>query len=60
MFSFFDGEVTREQAVSLIKRNSRRYARKQLTWWNRDKEIQWFDAGNSGVIRTWIDSQLGS
>ncbi len=59
MFKFFDGEITREQAVTLIKRNTHRYARRQLTWWNRDKEIQWFDAGNSRMIRTWIDNQLG-
>ena len=60
MFKFFDGEITREQAVALIKRNTHRYARRQLTWWNRDKEIQWFDAGNSRMIRTWIDNQLGN
>ncbi len=48
MFSWFDGLITREQAVRLIKRNSRRYARKQLTWWNRDSEIKWFDASDSG------------
>jgi tRNA dimethylallyltransferase len=60
MFSFFDGLVNREQAIALIKRNTRRYARKQLTWWNRDKEIQWFDAGNSNSIMTWIESQMNS
>ena len=60
MFSFFDGLVTREQAIALIKRNTKRYARKQLTWWNRDKEIQWFDAGNSNSIMNWIESQMNS
>jgi tRNA dimethylallyltransferase len=60
MFSFFDGIVTRDQAVALIKRNTKRYARKQLTWWNRDNEIQWFDAGNSNPIMNWIESQMKS
>jgi tRNA dimethylallyltransferase len=60
MFSFLDGEITREQAIALIKRNTKRYARRQLTWWNRDKEIQWFDAGNSKAIMNWIDNQTGS
>lgn len=60
MFMYFDGEITREQAVALIKRNTRRYARRQLTWWNRDKEIKWFDAGNSDMIIDWINSRQES
>ncbi len=60
MFRFLDGEITREQAIALIKRNTKRYARRQLTWWNRDKEIQWFEAGNSKAIMNWIDNQTGS
>jgi tRNA dimethylallyltransferase len=60
MFMYLDGAITREQAISLIKRNTRRYARRQLTWWNRDTEIKWFDAGNSEMIRTWVDSQVNS
>ena len=58
MFSLFDGLITREQAVSLIKRNTRRYARKQLTWWKRDSEITWFDASEGGRIASWIESRL--
>ena len=58
MFRWFDGEITREQAVILIKRNTRRYARKQLTWWNRDSEINWFDASQTEMMNSWIDSQL--
>jgi len=60
MFMYLDGEITREQAVALIKRNTRRYARRQLTWWNRDKEINWFDAGNSDMIMDWIKSRQES
>ncbi len=58
LFSWFDGEITRDQAVMLIKRNTRRYARKQLTWWNRDSEINWFDASEQEMINSWIDSRL--
>nr|MCU0410337.1 tRNA (adenosine(37)-N6)-dimethylallyltransferase MiaA [Bacteroidales bacterium] len=58
MFSLFDGEITRERAIELIKRNSRRYARKQITWWNRDTEIRWFDAARGEEIIEWLDSQL--
>jgi tRNA dimethylallyltransferase len=59
MFMYLDGEIIREEAIALIKRNTRRYARRQLTWWNRDKEIKWFDAGNSEMIMTWVNSQPG-
>ncbi len=58
MFRWFDGETTREQAVMLIKRNTRRYARKQLTWWNRDNEINWFDASREKMIISWIEERL--
>lgn len=42
MFGHFDGEYSKEEAVRLIKRNSRRYAKRQLTWFGRDPEIRWF------------------
>lgn len=58
MFRWFDREITREQAIMLIKRNTRRYARKQLTWWNRDSEINWFDASEREMMISWIESQL--
>jgi len=41
-FEFFDGNIPREKAIELIKRNSRRYAKRQLTWWGKDKAIRWF------------------
>lgn len=41
IFEYIDGKISLEKAVELIKRNSRRYAKKQLTYWGRDNEIQW-------------------
>ena len=41
IFDYLDGVTSLEKAVELIKRNSRRYAKKQLTYWGRDKEIDW-------------------
>ena len=41
-FDFFDGNISKEEAIELIKRNSRRYAKRQLTWWGKDKDIRWF------------------
>ena len=42
MFNYFDGEWTRDFAIQMIQQNSRRYAKKQLTWFNRDTDIHWF------------------
>jgi len=58
LFRWFDGEISRDEAIMLIKRNTRRYARKQLTWWNRDSEINWFDASREEMIFAWIESRL--
>lgn len=44
LFEYFSSRISREQAIGLIKRNSRRYAKRQLTWWSRDKDIVWFGA----------------
>jgi len=38
-----EGNLTLERAVELIKRNTRHYAKRQMTWFRKDKRIQWFD-----------------
>lgn len=43
LFKYFDGEWTLATAVSEIKKNTRRFAKRQLTWFRKDKEINWFD-----------------
>lgn len=51
LFEMMDGKITREQAVELIKRNSRRYAKRQITWFSRDNAIKWFAPSDTvGVI----------
>lgn len=42
IFDFMDGKHDKEEAIRLLKRNSRRYAKRQLTWFIRDREIRWF------------------
>jgi tRNA dimethylallyltransferase len=42
LFEFFENKISREKAIELIKRNSRRYAKRQMTWWAKDKDIGWF------------------
>lgn len=45
LFAYMDGEYDLERAVELIKQNTRHYAKRQMTWFNRDTEICWLDAG---------------
>ena len=42
MLSFIHGELSLDEAVALIKRNTKRYAKRQLTWFRKDSEIKWF------------------
>ena len=44
LFRYFDGKLSREEAIRLIKQNSRHYAKRQLTWWRRNSEIHWINA----------------
>jgi len=57
-FDFFDGKITREKAVELIKRNTRRYAKRQMTWWGKDKEIEWFNADAQEEIIKYIEGKI--
>jgi tRNA dimethylallyltransferase len=43
IFNYLDNEYTHEMAVEKIKTNSRRYAKRQLTWFNSNKSIRWFN-----------------
>ena len=58
MFDYFDGTITRDEAIELIKRNSRRYAKRQLTWFGRDEEIEWFLPTETEKIIEYIDSKV--
>ncbi len=43
LFDYVDGEIDLKNAIELIKRNTRRFAKKQLTWFRKDNTIKWFD-----------------
>lgn len=57
-FSYFDGRVTRENAIELIKRNTRHYAKRQMTWWARDKAITWFHPLDTKKIEAFISKRI--
>ncbi|MCK3685649.1 tRNA (adenosine(37)-N6)-dimethylallyltransferase MiaA [Maribellus sp. YY47] len=55
LFDWFDGTISHEKAIELIKRNSRRYARKQLTWFRRDENVHWFEPLRTADIIAYIE-----
>ena len=57
LFEYFDGNCSFEEAVELVKRNSRRYAKRQLTWFRRDVNTAWFNPSDLDVILEYIKSK---
>jgi tRNA dimethylallyltransferase len=59
LFSYFDGDFTLDFAISEIKKNTRRFAKRQVTWFKKDTEIQWFDFEESVEnIISYIEKKL--
>ena len=54
LFDYFDGRWPLEEAVERIKGNTRRYARKQLTWYKKDEQIRWFHPDDKTAIMNYI------
>jgi tRNA dimethylallyltransferase len=48
LIAHFNNEMTLDEAIEIIKRDSRRYAKRQLTWFRRINEINWFNLDNFG------------
>lgn len=57
LFDYIDGKLTLEEAVALIKQNTRRFAKRQLTWFNRDEFIKWFNPEDESKIIDYIQSK---
>lgn len=55
LFDHFDGRTTLTEAVELIKRNTRRYAKRQMTWLRRDPQIRWFAPSETEEMIGYID-----
>jgi tRNA dimethylallyltransferase len=58
LFQYFDGVISYDNAIELIKRNSRRYARRQITWFRKDKETNWFEPDDKENIITFIEGEI--
>lgn len=64
LYSYFDGNISLEEAKELIKKNSRHYAKRQYTWFNNQMDITWFDTDFDNFLNTikkveeYIDKKL--
>ncbi|UZD24004.1 tRNA (adenosine(37)-N6)-dimethylallyltransferase MiaA [Algoriphagus halophytocola] len=58
IFGFLAGEYDQEEAIRLLKRNSRRYAKRQLTWFKKDQEINWFSPEDQEGIMSFLATQM--
>jgi tRNA dimethylallyltransferase len=56
IFDFMEGKYDREEAIRLLKRNTRRYAKRQLTWFTRDEKMNWFTPDQLEEMIKQIDS----
>ena len=56
VLAMFDGELTEEQALEQTITGTRRYVRRQHSWFNRDPRTQWLDAADSNVVDLALDS----
>lgn len=58
-FNHFEGNENLEKTIELIKRNSRRYAKRQMTWFTRNEAITWFNSTAKGDILAKIQTTIG-
>ena len=54
LFDCFENKISLDEAIILIKRNTRHYAKRQLSWFLRDKEIHWFHSSEKNEILDYI------
>jgi len=50
LFDYIDGKTTLETAIELIKQNTRHFAKRQLTWFRKDKDLHWLEADSENVV----------
>ena len=58
LFDHFDGKTDLETAIALIKQNTRRFAKRQITWFKKDEGMLWLEAGKAGLINE-ITANIG-
>jgi tRNA dimethylallyltransferase len=58
LFDYFEGKLTLDEALTQIKNHSRAYARRQITWFRKDKSVRWFEPGDIGTMIRYIEEQI--
>lgn len=58
LFAWMDGKLTLDEAIEKIKANTRKYARKQITWFRKDPEIRWFQPGEFDEVLSYIRASM--
>lgn len=58
VFEYFDGKLSKAEAVDKIKQNTRRFAKRQLTWFKKSEDIKWFDPNESDSILSYLDASI--
>lgn len=57
IISFLEGKIDKTEAIRLIKRNSRRYAKRQFTYFRRFEDVQWFETGQHKGVINWLEEK---
>lgn len=60
LFDHWDGNHTLDEAIELIKRNTRRYAKRQLTWLRKVGDIQWFSPKDHEAVAAYVQAQIST
>jgi tRNA dimethylallyltransferase len=60
IFDYLDGKISLEQAGELIKQNTRQYAKRQMTWFKKDKHIRWFAPSQLKEIESYLNSVVAT
>jgi tRNA dimethylallyltransferase len=58
IYEHWDGQYDRDEMVRLLKRNTRRYAKRQLTWFRNQDDFQWFDPKQEAEIVKYIENVM--
>jgi tRNA dimethylallyltransferase len=60
IFDYLDGKTDLNKAIEMIKQNTRRFAKRQLTWFRKDKDIQWFLPTDVSAMIEYIDETIAA
>ena len=58
LFEYLEGQCTLDFAIDKMKQHTRNYAKRQLTWFRKDKEYSWVNATDTQAVIAWVQQQL--